>query len=268
MRALETPVAADGDFAQAVEAVTLAGREALERFGSHNKAWRKTDGTPVSEADLEVDRVLRQILLRGSSPYGWHSEESKASRPVAGRFWLVDPIDGTSAFLAGSDAWCISLALIENGRPILGLIHAPAQRRLYSAQVGSGTKLNDAPLTVSERKQLAGARVISNAAALKDQRWRKPLPPLERLSVPSLALRLAHVAKGEADGAIALSYKHDWDLAAGDLIVREAKGVASDVDGQLMRYDFARSARSGFIVANPWIHAALLAHGPIPSGPS
>lgn len=268
MQALEDTVRADEDFALAVEAVMLAGRTALERVASRNKAWRKADGTPVSEADLEVDDILRQVLLRGSSPYGWHSEESKASSPTGQRFWLVDPIDGTSAFLSGSTAWCISLALIDSGRPILGLIHAPAQERLYSAQVGGGAKLNDAPLKVSERKELAGARMIANATALQHQRWRKPLPPLERLSVPSLALRLAHVAQGEADAAIALSYKHDWDLAAGDLIVREAQGMASDVDGQMLRYDFARSGRSGFIVANRPIHAALLAHGPIPLGQS
>jgi len=266
LRALDIPKPADENFAQALEAVTLAGRAALDRFTGCNKAWRKADGTPVSEADLEVDEVLRQVLLRGTSPYGWHSEESKALSPVGDRFWLVDPIDGTRAFLDGSQAWCISLALIENGRPILGLIHAPAQKRLYSAQSGRGAKLNETPLRVSERKELAGARMISNATALKDHWWRKPLPALERLGVPSLALRLAHVANGEADAAIALSYKHDWDLAAGDLIVREAQGIASDVDGQTLRYDFARSRRAGFIVANPWIHAALLAHGPIPLG--
>jgi myo-inositol-1(or 4)-monophosphatase len=264
LRALETPESVDEDFAQAVEAVRLAGKAALERFAGRNKAWRKADGTPVSEADLEVDEILRQVLLRGPSPYGWHSEESKASGQTRQRFWLVDPIDGTSAFLGGSQAWCISLALIETGRPILGLIHAPAQERLYSAQAGKGAKLNDAPLSVSQRHELAGARMISNAMALKDQRWRKPLPPLERISVPSLALRLAHVAKGEADAAIALSYKHDWDLAAGDLIAREASGITSDVEGRMLRYDFARSGRSGFIVATPAIHAALLAHGPIP----
>ena len=268
MQALDAIAQADEDFAQAVEAVTLAGRAALERFSSPNKTWRKADGTPVSEADLEVDDILRRVLLRGRSPYGWHSEESKASSATGRRFWLVDPIDGTSAFLDGSKAWCISLALIDDSRPILGLIHAPAQKRLYSALVGGGAKLNDAPVKVSARKELAGARMISNATALKDQHWHSPLPPLERLSVPSLALRLAHVAKGESDAAIALSYKHDWDLAAGDLIVREAQGMASDVDGQMLRYDFARSGRLGFIVANPWIHAALLAHGPIPLGQS
>jgi myo-inositol-1(or 4)-monophosphatase len=268
LRAIESPEQADEDFAQALEAVTLAGRAALERFSSRNKSWRKADGTPVSEADLEVDEILRRILLREPCAYGWHSEESKASSPEARRFWLVDPIDGTSAFLGGSQAWCISLALIDGGTAVLGLIHAPAQKRLYSARAGRGAKLNDAPLKVSQRKELAGARMISNATALKDQRWRKPLPALERVSMPSLALRLAHVAKGEADAAIALSYKHDWDLAAGDLIVREAKGMASDLDGQMLRYDFGRSRRAGFLVANPWIHAALLEHGPIPLGQS
>jgi myo-inositol-1(or 4)-monophosphatase len=257
---------ARADLARAISAVRQAGEVALRRFGRRVKNWRKADGTPVSEADLEVDAVLRRSLTGRGAPYGWHSEESQAGSPLQQRFWLVDPIDGTSAFLGGNDAWCISLALVDNHRPILGLIYAPAQQRLYSAASGHGAMVNDEPLRVSERKALAGARLIANVSALKAQRWHDPLPDTQRASVPSLALRLAHVAQGEAEAALAFSYKHDWDLAAGDLIVNEAGGKMSDLDGQGLRYDFARTRRLGFICANAFIHAALLAHGPIAAG--
>lgn len=253
---------ADDDLNRAMEAVRKAGETALSRFRKGVKAWRKADGTPVSDADLEVDEHLRRILLQAKPHYGWHSEESHASSDLTERFWLVDPIDGTSAFLGGSESWCISLALIDHGRPVLGIIYAPAQDSMYSASTGGGAKLNGSAIAVSPRKKLEDARLIANSSSLKHQHWQEPLPRIERLSVPSLALRLAYVAQGLADAAFALTYKHDWDLAAGDLLVSEAHGIMSDLDGSLLRYDFKRSARLGFIGANPALHAALMAHGP------
>jgi myo-inositol-1(or 4)-monophosphatase len=261
-----TTGSSDEDFDRAIEAVGQAGELALRRFRTGIKGWRKTDGTPVSEVDLELDDLLRRRLLRVNPHYGWHSEESQASTPMEGRFWLVDPLDGTSAFLGGSDSWCIALALIEDGRPILGVIHAAAQKALYSAVKGQGATLNNFPICVGRRDRLCGARLIMNSSALKPQYWRQALPEVERIAVPSLALRLAHVAQGLSDGALALSYKHDWDLAAGDLLVNEAGGRMSDLDGRALTYDPHQHVRLGFIAASPAVHAALMAHGPMAIG--
>jgi myo-inositol-1(or 4)-monophosphatase len=257
---------ASEDLDQAIDAVREAGELALQRFRRGIKAWRKADGTPVSDADLEVDRLLRRLLMNARPHYGWHSEESQSHSLTEERFWLVDPIDGTAAFLGGNSAWCISLALIEKGRPILGIIHAPAQKSLYSAAQGEGATLNGLPILVSSRQKLEGARLIVNPSTLKPQRWRIPLPKIERLTVPSLALRLAYVAQGLSDAALALSYKHDWDLAAGDLLVSEAQGIMSDLDGRTLRYNPDYPQRLGFVGANPVIHAALIAQGPIAIG--
>jgi myo-inositol-1(or 4)-monophosphatase len=253
---------ADTDYDLALKAVREAGALALSRFGKGVKAWRKADGTPVSESDIAVDRLLREHLKAERPDYGWVSEESEATYQSEERFWLVDPIDGTSAYLGGNPSWCISLALIERGVAVLGLIHAPAEGRTYSAARHGGARLNGRTISVSSRQELEGARLIVNGSALKPERWQKPLPAIERLSVPSLALRLAYVAEGSCEGAVALSYKHDWDLAAGDVIVREAKGMMSDLDGAALRYSENHPPRRGFIAAAPFIHAALLASGP------
>lgn len=257
-------VIADTDHGVALEAVREAGALALSQFRKGVKAWRKADGTPVSDADIAVDKLLRDRLRAERPDYGWMSEESEATYRGEERFWLVDPIDGTSAYLSGNPSWCISLALIENGIAVFGLIHAPAEKRTYSAQRHGGARLNGRTISVSPRQELEGARLIVNASALKPQRWQKPLPAIERLNVPSLALRLAHVAEGSCEGALALSYKHDWDLAAGDVIVREAKGMMSDLDGAELRYSEHHPPRRGFIAAAPGIHAALMARGPRP----
>ncbi|MGH6874708.1 MAG: inositol monophosphatase family protein [Aestuariivirgaceae bacterium] len=253
---------ADTDYDLALETVREAGAVALSRFRKGVKAWRKADGTPVSETDIAVDRLLRERLIAERPGYGWVSEESAATLEAEERFWLVDPIDGTAAYLSGNPSWCISLALIEKGEAVLGFIHAPAEERTYGAARNRGARLNGRAITVSARKELEGSRLIANPSALKPQHWREPLPVVERLSVPSLALRLAYVAEGWCEGAFALSYKHDWDLAAGDVIVREAKGMMSDLDGAALRYSEQHPLRRGFIAAAPGIHAALLARGP------
>jgi myo-inositol-1(or 4)-monophosphatase len=250
------------DYDLALEAVREAGAIAIARFGKGVKAWRKADGTPVTEIDIEVDRLLRKRLTAGRPDYGWLSEESEAALGDEDRFWLVDPIDGTSAFLSGSPSWCLSLALIENGLPVIGLIHAPAEKRTYSAIAGQGARLDGAPISVSGRKHLEGARLIANVSVLQAQRWQDPLPQVQRVSIASLALRLAQVAEGAADAALALSYKHDWDLAAGDVIVREARGKISDLDGSALRYSRKHPLRRGFVAATPEVHAELIARGP------
>jgi myo-inositol-1(or 4)-monophosphatase len=264
----DSPTGTEDDLEPALQAVRQAGELALGHFGSRVKAWRKADGTPLSDVDLAVDDHLRRELARERPRYGWHSEESHAPSEMSQRFWLVDPIDGTAAFLQGNDSWCISLALIEDGRPILGIIHAPAKKSLYSAARNRGAKLNGTAIKVSGRQDLEGSRLIMNASALKPEHWHRALPDVKRASVPSLALRLAHVAEGAADAALALSYKHDWDLAAGDVLIGEAQGIMGDLDGDELRYDDRRGRRKGFIGASPQIHAALMAHGPIAIGPA
>jgi myo-inositol-1(or 4)-monophosphatase len=255
-------VIADSDYDLALEVVREAGALALSRFRKGVKAWRKADGTPVSDTDIAVDRLLRERLAAERPDYGWVSEESEATTAFEKRFWLVDPIDGTAAYLSGNPSWCISLALIENGSAVLGLIHAPAEERTYGAARNRGARLNGRAISVSARQELERARIIANPSALKPQRWHEPLPAIERVRVPSLALRLAYVADGSCEGAFALSYKHDWDLAAGDVIVREAKGIMSDLDGAALHYSERHPPRRGFIAATPAIHAALLAKGP------
>jgi myo-inositol-1(or 4)-monophosphatase len=175
--------------------------------------------------------------------------------------WIADPIDGTASFIGGSSDWCIALALLEDGAPVIGIIHAPALEETYMAARAEGASLNGRPLHVASRRELQDARVFAAGSLLRPERWTNPLPPLQPVRVPSLALRLAGVASGSADAAIALVHKHDWDLASGDIIVREAGGIVSDLAGEALVYDAARR-RSGFIAANPNLHRAILAHGP------
>ena len=243
------------------ETLRAAGALALQHFGGAPRQWKKEDGTPVSEADLAVDELLRASLERIDAGAAWLSEES-ADQPDARkrpRCWIVDPIDGTSSFLSGGDNWSIVAALAEAGRPVLAGIYRPVTDDYFSAALGRGAFRNAKRLQVSNRTELQGARIISRRRALDAERWREPWPEVEAGMVTSLALRLCLVADASFDAAFAIGRKSDWDLAAGDLIVREAGGRVSDLGGEMLVYNRAETRQNGFVAAAPALHAAIVA---------
>jgi myo-inositol-1(or 4)-monophosphatase len=210
--------------------------------------WAKDDGSPVSEADIAVDGVLEAALRPARPGYGWISEETAAAG-VSGRAFVVDPIDGTRAFLKGEDGWSVVAAVVEDGRPVAAGIHHPARDRLYTATLGGGAFFDGMPIALARRESLSGARV-----ALQGALWREAGFRAAGVSrggwVPSLALRLARVARGATDGVITKEGPHHWDLAAADLILHEAGGRLLTLAGTAPRYD-AVDTRHGRIVAGP-----------------
>ena len=211
-----------------------AGEIALGYVGRPNAVREKPDGLgPVTEADLAVDRMLRETLLGARPDYGWLSEESVggADRLAARRVFIVDPIDGTRAFLAGQRAWSHSLAVAENGRVVAGVVHLPMLGKTYAAAVGQGARRNDSPISVSRRETADGARVLASAGHLADSYWPGGAPAVERMFRPSIAYRLCLVADGAADAMLAFRDSFEWDIAAGGLIAAEAGAVVTDARG-------------------------------------
>ncbi|MDP4822472.1 MAG: 3'(2'),5'-bisphosphate nucleotidase CysQ, partial [Aestuariivirgaceae bacterium] len=179
---------------------------------------------------------------------------SAPAAPAENRFWLVDPIDGTQSFAKGDSGWCVAVALIHNGAPELAGIFAPVSGLLYTATAGHGAFCNGAAITTSRRAGLEGARLIANAAALSQAGF----PTVERASLHSIALRLCAVASGAQDGMLAIGPKKDWDIAAGDLIVREAGGRASDLQGAALLYGHGAPKRSGVLASGPNLHQEMI----------
>ncbi|WP_232630856.1 inositol monophosphatase family protein [Methylobacterium sp. Leaf118] len=243
------------------EAVREAAGFALPLFerGGQTRArvWSKAGGSPVTEADVAVDTFLKVRLSELEPGAAWLSEET-IDDPVrlgAERVWIVDPIDGTRAFLSGHPDWSIAVALLWAGQPVLGAVFAPATGHYYEALAGRGATLNGAPITVSDRSALEAARVtgpkpmqerlLAGAARLGP---RPTVTTVER--VPSLALRLARVAEGVIDLGLVSKDSRDWDLAAADLILREAGGVVCDLDGEPAVYN-RPEPRHGELIATP-----------------
>ena len=246
---------------QLAAAVREAGGLAHAMFQKPLKNWTKgTTSSPVSEADIAVDALLREKLsAHGGARFGWLSEESAddASRLAARYVWIVDPIDGTRAYIGGFSDWAVSAALVDSGRPIAACLYAPALGEFFVAAAGHGATLNGAPIAVAPGGSLAQARIAGPRAVL--ERLAAVAPPFEVMPrLRSLALRLARVAQGSFDAAIAGGNSHDWDLAAADLLVHEAGGALTAFGGAAVIYNSAVPRHGMLVAAGRARHATLI----------
>jgi len=243
------------------EAVYVAGKLALAYYrpGATTVAgiFHKSGGSPVTEADQIVDRYLAQELPPLSPEAGWLSEESEdsAARLSRERIFIVDPIDGTRGFMRGHSGWAIAVALVENGRPVLGIVHAPALGATYIAVQGAGARLNGEIITVSKTAALTSGAIIAAPGSLAERLRQTGLEFELQPRIPSLALRIANVASGALDAGFASANARDWDIAAADLILHEAGGLLTTLDGSEICYNSAETSHGPLIAAPARIHA-------------
>ena len=239
--------------------VREAGALALSMFGTPLKSWTKGASSPVSEADIAVDKLLRERLGDAEPGVGWLSEESIDNpERLAARFvWIVDPIDGTRAYIAGLPEWAVSAALVDNGRPVAACLFAPVSGEFFSAVTGGGATCNGAAIAVSPGQELGGIRIAGPKNFLeKLPAFDPPAAIVPR--IPSLALRLARVAQGAIDATIGGGNSHDWDLAAADLLVHEAGGALTPLSGEPLTYNRPEPRHGMLVAAGRDRHAALL----------
>ncbi len=226
------------------------------------ESWNKTGGTPVTEADLAVNRLCASTLKAARPEYGWLSEETlddPAARQKP-RCWVVDPIDGTRAYMDGTPDWCIGLAIVEEGEAVAGVVYAPALGQFYEARRGAGARRNGAAIRVSTRDQEAGSRLITNEGMVTHPGWREPWPEvhLARPKPNATLLRLALVAAGDWDAVMVLAEKADWDLAAGAVLVTEAGGQATTHAGERLVFNRAIPAQRSVVASGNALHPLLV----------
>jgi myo-inositol-1(or 4)-monophosphatase len=239
--------------------VREAGEIALVSSKKPLKRWIKSGDSPVSEADIAVNDFLVTRLAALAPQAGWLSEETEDDlvRTESGALWVVDPIDGTRAYLDGRSDWTISVALVEDGRPSLAALYAPVTDEMFLGERGRGATLNGIRLRASAGDTLNGARLAGPQSYLNRLAQMSP-QVLPQPKVHSLALRIAKVAAGEFDGAFASRNSHDWDLAAADLLVHEAGGTLTDFSGRALRYNQAEPVHGALIAAGQARHGALI----------
>ena len=231
-----TSSAVGEDLALLRDAAREAGLIAMRYFGNNPQVWMKGGTSPVSEADHAADAYLRETLLKARPDYGWLSEETADdhARLSARRTFVVDPIDGTRGFLDGLHSWCVSVAVVEDGRSLAGVLECPAKHETYWALPGEGAYLNDKRIHV---RPLGESVDIGGPKPLVDRMPEAWHDRLRRAAyIPSLAYRLAMIAAGKLDATFVKPNAHDWDIAAADLILTEAGGALLDGHGKPPRY--------------------------------
>ena len=238
-----------------------AGALALRYYKGIVESWEKTPGDPVSEADLAVNDLLHARLLGARPGYGWLSEESEdnGSRNEAPAVWIVDPIDGTRAFLRKHAEFSVSVAVAVDGRAVAGVVFNPATDEFFEAEAGRGARLNGAPIRVSDQTGITGANLIASRRAFAAPGWSQAVKSAEFHFISSMAYRMALVAAGRADATLSLSAKSDWDVAAADVIVREAGGCVSTAQGAPLTYDRSGVIHRSVLAAGPRLHAEIAA---------
>jgi myo-inositol-1(or 4)-monophosphatase len=224
------------------DAAEAAGRLAMAEREAGLKIWSKSGGSPVTSADMAVDRMLREALLSARPDHGWLSEETEdnTDRLSKSRIFVVDPIDGTVAYMKGKPWWCIPIAIVEDGRPI----------------------------AASDTTDLDDASVLADARLMEGPHWPEPWPAMRFEKRNALAYRMALVAAGAFDAAINLTPKCDWDVCAGALIVEEAGGRVSDHQGHAWRFNQADPRQNSLVCSAPALHPLIVRRtAPIPLAP-
>ena len=253
-------VAIEADLEVLKRAALEAGDLAMRFFRQNPASWAKAGGSPVTEADMAVDTLLRERLLAERPEYAWLSEETAdtPARRSSQVLFVVDPIDGTRGFMEGDDRWCVSLAVVQNGRPVAAVLYAAARDELFLASGGGGAWLGEQRLGVSRASGLAGSRISGPRGWMKKPAMQRTRSEFQG-HVPSLAYRFACVASGRFDGAFASPRCYDWDLAACDLLVHEAGGRLTGPDGTVPIYNRELPRHDVLAAANPDLQPVLLA---------
>jgi myo-inositol-1(or 4)-monophosphatase len=254
------PAADSSDARDRLAAVVReAGALALKTFRAPVRRWTKGQSSPVSEADIAVDNLLRERLAGVTPADGWLSEETEDDlrRLDAAAVWIVDPIDGTRSYLDGREDWVVSVALAARGRPVLAAIFAPATDEMFLAKAGGGATLNGQPIVAPADGSLAGAKIAG------PKRFQEAMAKLHPQVVPlprigALALRLVRVAHGGVDVSFAGGRSHDWDLAAADLLVHEAGGLLTGLDGEHLLYNRPDPRHGALIAAGRSRHETIV----------
>jgi myo-inositol-1(or 4)-monophosphatase len=256
----------EADVALAIDAARRAGDVVMRFFGRDLIVEHKSPEQPLTEADLAADALLHELLIGARPEYGWLSEETidQPDRLEKKRVWIVDPIDGTRSFIARSPEFAISVGLVEDGVPVIGVVCNPARDELYYAVRGGGAFVSRGgagavPLRVSERRIDDQVTMLASRSEIAAGEF-DPFRGDWRIEpAGSTAYKLAGVAAGQGEAFVSRGPKSEWDICAGVLLVAEAGGRTTDLNGAAPQFNRADPYVHGILATNGMLHDAVLA---------
>jgi myo-inositol-1(or 4)-monophosphatase len=245
----------------AVRAAREAGAIVRRHYAAGIRVDTKGPDDPVTKADLEANTCIRALVAAAFPDDGWLSEETADSveRLARPRVWVVDPLDGTKEFIQHIPEFCVCVALVEAGRPVVAVEYNPAADRLYVAVRGAGTTVNGVPARVTATARVGDAVVLASRSEDKRGEWDAFKPRVHVRLTGSVAFKLAELASGAGDATFTLTPKNEWDICAGTLLVEEAGGRVTDLAGGPLVFNQPSPLRPGMIASNGALHDGLLA---------
>lgn len=259
----------------AAAAAIEAGRAIMDAFGRDMVVTQKGPEQPLTASDLEADRILHRLLLGAHPEYGWLSEETAddPARLERRRVWIVDPIDGTRSFIAGRREFGVSVGLAEDGAAVMGVVLNPATDELYAGIRGAGAWKLDGALARTaipfidegdawRRLRVREGRpekpmILASRTEIRDGEL-DPFAGWGLYALGSTTYKLAKLAEGAADVFLSRGPKSEWDLCAAALLVQEAGGVATDLQGRALSYNRPDPQVYGVLAAPPALHGEVL----------
>lgn len=234
----------------------VAGQEIMAVYRDGGETWQKDDQSPLTEADLRADRVIRQGLAQHFPGVFILSEESVSAGPRdAERFFLVDPLDGTKEFLKRNGEFTVNIALIENGEPMAGVVLAPALDELFYAARGLGAWKRDStglrPIATAHRSPTDPLRVMGSRShgADKLNAWLATLKNEHTFVAAGSSLKFCRIAEGQADIYPRFGPTSQWDTAAAQAVLEVAGGAVTDLQGTPLCYGLDRPVLNPEFVA-------------------
>lgn len=243
-----------------IEAAREAGEIALHHKAKGLEIKEKPgDEGPVTQADIAVDRALKDRLTDARPGYAWLSEETEddLNRLTQKTIFVIDPIDGTRSFINGEQTWAHSIAIVEDGVATHGVVYLPEMDLLYTASASQGAELNGEKLNVSNALDIDAARILTTKPNVDPKHWTGPVPGFKRSHRPSLAYRLSLVAQGRYDAMMTFRPSWEWDIAAGAVILSEAGATVTDRHGKPLVFNNKTPKTAGVVGAGPALHQQI-----------
>jgi len=240
------------DFELAKDTAIKAGKLIFKYFNTDYDIKNKSYNNPVTTADKEADKFIKSNLLATRKNYGWLSEETKDSpdRLEKKNVWIVDPIDGTKEFIKGVPEFVVSIGLVKNGEPIIGVIYNPITKEIFYAKKNGGSFLNDRAIKCVAKENISEMTLLNSKTETKNKLW----TPYEKFfyklkPIGSVAYKLALVAAGKADVFATLRPKNEWDICAAHCIINESGGKLIDLHGNSRQYNLKNTRIEPGIIA-------------------
>jgi 3'(2'), 5'-bisphosphate nucleotidase len=252
------------------ELLTIAKEAARESaaiirdFYGNALVSEKEDKSPVTEADTAAHKLIRARLETTGLPILSEEDAERFPLPYPDRMWIVDPLDGTKGFIKKTDDFAVMIGLIENGRPVLGVVHCPIGDVVYSATFGGGSFIEKdgvaKQLRVSDRMvpTLRGLMSVNHAATYMTELGER-LKVEEEIAVGSIGIKAGYIAHDRADFYVTRGALGEWDVCAPELILTEAGGTVTDTRGEPLCYGNENARiKYGIVFTNGVCHSDVV----------